>query len=84
MAFLLMLVALVLLVGCSFEKHITMEQYNSIHKGMSKSQVLEKLGDPQGGASGGVWQYHIKHDGYKDLVSITFDESNRVSYIHKQ
>jgi len=85
-AAILLLTVVIAFVGCSssFESYITDSQYRSIRSGMTKSQVLDKLGDPTGGPDGGVWQYKIKHEGYSDLVSIIFNDSGRVMHVSKQ
>jgi outer membrane protein assembly factor BamE (lipoprotein component of BamABCDE complex) len=83
-----LLVLLLILGSCASggnEKYITVEQYNSIRNGMTKSQVIELLGRPSGDDPvGGVWQYLVKHDSYTDLVTIIFDNNGRVFDIGKQ
>lgn len=70
--------------GLMSDKTITAEQYGAIYRGMYKAQVLEVLGDPEGGADSGVWLYHIDHGKYSDLVTVMFNENGQVWEILKQ
>lgn len=74
------------LSGCDrmgFERYISESQFASIRTGMTKPELLSLLGSPEGGATGGIWQYHIKGNGYSDLVTIFVDASQGVSKVRR-
>ena len=56
-----------------FEAYITEQQYQEIEAGMTKEEVLARLGEPSGGNStGGFFQYYIKNEEQSDLVAFYF------------